>query len=211
MIFLNRQEAGVQLTKKLIAYQFVEPLIFALSQGGVPVAYEVAKAFKAPLDLVIVRQKVAFEKPLAKVEFVPMADMLLLNEDAKYYLRICQTQSNNTIKAIEEALRQFKSDRPLTDMRGRIIILIDDGLSIGSNTLALIQAIHKIGPQKLILAIPVVIEEMQAWLEPEVDAFIYIESVADSHQLNHAYREAEQPAIETIDTLLKQAHKAACP
>src|SRR3954462_8856491 len=136
MLFRNRTEGGRQLAAKLAEYaDRPDVLVLALPRGGVPVAYEVARALHAPLDVFLVRKLgVPGHEELA-MGAIAGGGVRLLNEDVVQNLRIpAQVIEAVTARELDELRRRerdYYGDRPAPDVRGRTVILIDDGLATG--------------------------------------------------------------------------------
>ena len=160
MIYSDRREAGRVLASKLMKYKNrPELIVLALPRGGVPVAYEVAQALNAPLDIFLVRKLgVPGHEELA-MGAIATGGVRVLNDDVVDYLNI----SDSVIDAItDEELRElrrreraYRGDRPEPDVSGQTVILVDDGLATGSTIRAAAQALRQQGPKKIVVAVPV--------------------------------------------------------
>src|SRR5688500_10575967 len=137
MIFRDRTDAGQQLAARLKRYaNSPDVLVLALPRGGVPVAYEVAKELKAPLDIFLVRKLgVPGHEELA-VGAIASGGVRVVNEDIVNYLSIpdevIDAVAASEQRELERRERAYREDRPPPDVKDRMVILIDDGLATGS-------------------------------------------------------------------------------
>src|SRR5258705_9133560 len=155
MIFRDRTDAGRQLAARLTRYaERTDVLVLALPRGGVPVAYEVAKALKAPLDVFLVRKLgVPGHEELA-MGAIASGGVRVLNEDLVDYLKI-PDEVIDAVAAVEQRElerreRAYRDDRPPPDVKDRIVILVDDGLATGSTMRAVVAAFGLQNPQRLV-------------------------------------------------------------
>jgi len=159
--FRDRIEAGQllgrELAKRLGAN--ADAIVLALPRGGVPVGAEVAKALNAPLDVFIVRKLgVPGHEELA-MGAIASGGVRVLNRDVLDYARITQQQIDAVAAREERELSrretEYRGNRPPLDVRGRTVIIVDDGLATGSTMRAAVQALHAMEPKRVIVAVPV--------------------------------------------------------
>src|SRR5689334_20956234 len=160
MLFCNRRDAGRQLAKKLMQYRGVQGVIvLALPRGGVPVAYEVARALGAPLDVFLVRKLgVPGQEELA-MGAIATGGVRVLNDEVVRMLQIPEDVIDSVAETewreLERRERAYRDDRHLPRIRGRTVILIDDGLATGSSMRAAVAALRRQGPARVVVAVPV--------------------------------------------------------
>jgi predicted phosphoribosyltransferase len=160
MIYRDRIHAGKYLAAQLGEYaNRYDVMVLALPRGGVPVGYEVAKALQAPLDIFLVRKLgVPGHEELA-MGAIATGGVRILNDDVVDYLQIPGSviDSVTTIEEREMVRREraYRGDRPEPDVRGKIVILIDDGLATGSTMRAATAALRLQDPAKIVVAVPV--------------------------------------------------------
>ncbi|MDJ0732707.1 MAG: phosphoribosyltransferase [Nostocaceae cyanobacterium] len=158
--FRNRTEAGKLLEKKLTAYaNHKDGMVVALPRGGVPVAFEVAKALNLPLDICIVRKLgVPGHKELA-MGAIASGGVRVLNYDVVSWLNISsQTIDEVAAKELRELERRdrvYRGNRPLLNVRDRTVILIDDGIATASTIKAAITILKEQEPKSIVVAVPV--------------------------------------------------------
>lgn len=177
MHFEDRRDAGRKLAVQLSGYAGrADVLVLGLPRGGVPVAYEVARALAAPLDVFLVRKLgVPGHEELA-VGAVASGGVRVLNREVMKRRRIPRRVVNEVTAAELQELgrreRAYRGDRLPLDVRGRTAILVDDGLATGSTMRAAIAALRPRGPDRLVVAVPVASPETRASLRAEVDEVV---------------------------------------
>jgi putative phosphoribosyl transferase len=160
MIYRDRSEAGKKLATQLRDYANRDDvLVLALPRGGVPVAYEVAKALNAPLDVFLVRKLGVPGYPELAMGAIATGGIRVLNNDVLDHLRIPE-QVIDSIVAIEERElerreREYRGNRPEPKVQGKTVILIDDGLATGSTMRAAAAALRQQNPDRIVVAVPV--------------------------------------------------------
>jgi len=210
MPFRNRADAGRQLAAKLIAYAD-DPtvMVLGLPRGGVPVAYEVAVALRAPLDVFVVRKLgVPGHRELA-MGAVASGGVRVLNHEVIEALGITPA----TIEAVaaselRELIRQerlYRGDAPSPSFRGRQVIIVDDGLATGSTMLAAVRAIRQNEPAKIVVAVPVGAEETCDRLSYETDELACLLTPPLFHAVSLWYEEFSQTSDEEVRSLLEAA------
>jgi predicted phosphoribosyltransferase len=172
-VFEDRAHAGRVLARKLADLAGrPDVLVLALPRGGVPVAYEVAHELKAPLDVFNVRKLgVPGHEELA-LGAIATGGVRVINEDVVQALRIGDQVIEQVTEAHrgELALRErlYRDDRPPPDVRGRTVILVDDGLATGTTMRAAVAALSRLGPAAIIVAVPAAAGDSRARLGYEV-------------------------------------------
>jgi putative phosphoribosyl transferase len=176
--FANRQAAGRALASELTKRHLVAPVVLALPRGGVPVAVEIAKSLKAPLDLVLVRKiGVPFQPELAAAAVVDGGEPeLVVNEDVIGLAGVdrdyIDREAKRELAEIERRRQAYLGGRARVPLEGRTLIVVDDGIATGASIRAALKALRRRGPKALILAVPVAPSETVQALRAEVDQLI---------------------------------------
>jgi putative phosphoribosyl transferase len=181
MPFENREEAGERLAAALGRLRDADVVVFALPRGGVPVAAPIARALHAPLDLALVRKIGAPHQP--ELAMGAVADsgtpIVVRNEDVialldvgdERFERICARECAEIARRRE----LYLGSRRRADAKGRIAIVVDDGVATGATTRAALQAVRALEPERLILAVPVAPAEVVEALRGEADEIVCLE------------------------------------
>jgi predicted phosphoribosyltransferase len=214
MRFRDRTDAGRRLAGKLARYQGRDDvLVLALPRGGVPVGAEVAQALGAPLDVFLVRKLgVPGHEELA-MGAIASGGVRVLNEDVVDQLRI----SPRWIDAVaaeegEELARReaaYRDGRPAPDVRGKTVILVDDGLATGASMKAAVAALRRLGPERIVAAVPVGAPDTCRELGELADAVVCAETPDPFYAVGSWYADFEQTSDEEVRELLAAAQPAA--
>ena len=213
MMFLDRRDAGRMLAKQLAALAGRDDvLVLGLPRGGVPVAFEVAAALRAPLDVFVVRKLgVPGQEELA-MGALASGGLRVLNQDVVRTLGI----SLETVDAVarresEELMRRerlYRGDRPAPEPAGKTVILIDDGLATGSTMRAAAAALRQRGPARVIVAVPVAARQTCEQLRREVDELVCAATPSPFLAVGQWYAEFGQTSDEEVRELLRRAEAA---
>jgi putative phosphoribosyl transferase len=208
--FADRAEAGEKLATKLLTYaDRPDVLVLALPRGGVPVAYEVARALHAPLDVFIVR-KLGFpgHEELA-MGAIATGGVRVLNQEVMRYVdlpdEVIDTVANREQQELERRQHLYRGDRPPPEVRGRTVILVDDGLATGSTMRAAATALRQMEPSKIIVAVPVAAAETCDEFRDEVDEVICAVTPEPFMAVGMWYSDFSQTSDEEVRELLEQA------
>lgn len=209
--FLNRTEAGKALAEVLAEKNYDDPVILALPRGGVPVAIEVVRALKAPLDLVMVRKIGAPGQQELAVAAVVNGDdpQIVVNEGIAQAFGLTdediEKMSHSRLDEIRRRRGVYLSGRTQVPIKGRTVIVVDDGIATGATTRASLKAVRRRDPAKLVLAVPVapqdVVEEMRA----EVDEVICLSTPHPFQAIGLHYVDFGQTSDEEVVRLLDEA------
>src|SRR2546429_6225689 len=159
--FRDRHEAGRRLADKLVAYaKRPDVLVLALPRGGVPVAYEVARRLRAPLDVFLVRKLGVPGYEELAMGALASGGVQVLNHDVVRQLGIPQDAIRSVaareLEELERREKLYRNGRPAPDVTGKTVILVDDGLATGSTMRAAMAALRKYEPRAIVVALPVV-------------------------------------------------------
>jgi putative phosphoribosyl transferase len=178
--FRNRTEAGKMLAECLTDYGNEENLlVLALPRGGVPVAFEVARALNLPLDVCIVRKLgVPGHKELA-MGAIAAGGIIVLNADVIKSLginkEVIQTVAAEELEELQRRDRTYRGDTPPINVKDKTVILIDDGIATGSTMRAAIAILNEQQPKKIVVAVPVALASTYKQLQSEVDRVVCLQ------------------------------------
>ena len=210
MIYRDRIDAGKQLAARLADYADRDDvLILALPRGGVPVAYEVSKALRAPLDIFLVRKLgVPGHEELA-MGAIATGGVRVLNEDVVDYLRIpgevIEAVAADELRELERRERAYRDNRPEPDVRAKTVILIDDGLATGSTMRAAAAALRQQNPARIVVAVPVSASQTCNEYRMGVDEIICASTPEPFMGVGQWYLDFSQTTDEEVRELLTKA------
>jgi putative phosphoribosyl transferase len=180
MPFRDRREAGRRLAERLSGLRGSEPLVLGLPRGGVPVAYEVARALDAPLDILVVRKLgVPFQPELGMgavgEDGVRVLNPEVLREAGVSEAQVAEVEARERAE-VEERAKRLRGGRPPVPLVGRTVIIVDDGLATGGTARAAIHVARARGAERVVLAVPVAPPDTVAALAREADEVIAVET-----------------------------------
>jgi putative phosphoribosyl transferase len=214
MLFENRRDAGQQLAKKLMKYR-PQPnlLVLALPRGGVPVAFEVAMALNAPLDIFLVRKLgVPGHEELA-MGAIASGGVRVLNQSVIRNLQISQNDIEVVARQEQAELERrehlYRGEHPTSELHGRTIILVDDGLATGATMSAAVTALRQQQPARIVVAIPVAVSETCDAFRDHVDEIICAVTPEPFYAVGLWYKDFSQTTDEEVRDLLTRANQRA--
>jgi putative phosphoribosyl transferase len=209
--FRDRKDAGRRLAEALSGYKGEHPVVLALPRGGVPVATEVAHALAAPLDLILVRKiGVPFHPELAMGAVVDgSAPLVVRNEDVIRAARVSEAEfvaiRDRELAEIKRRRARYVGDRSHPDLKGRVVIVIDDGIATGATTRAALRAVRKQEPSRLVLAVPVAPTSTLQELRDEADEIVCLEDYEPFGAVGAYYADFGQTSDEEVAALLARS------
>lgn len=203
LVFRDRRDAGEQLGAELMQYAGLpNVVVLGLPRGGVAVAYEVAKALHAPLDVFVVRKLgVPGHRELA-MGAIASGGLRVINTDVIQSLKIApqiiDAVAAHEQKELERQHTAYRGDIPLLDLAGRIVIVVDDGLATGSTMRAAVRAIRQSAPARIVVAVPVGAADTCRSLGSEVDEVVCLSVPPDFHAVSLWYHDFPQITDEEV-------------
>jgi predicted phosphoribosyltransferase len=211
-LYRDRFEAGQRLATKLMTYaDRQDVLVLALPRGGVPVAYEVAKALQAPLDVFIVRKLGVPGREELAMGAIATGGIRVLNETVVSMLqipeRIIDAVTAREQQELERREHLYRDDRPAPAVQDHIVILIDDGLATGSTMRAAIAALRLQHPARIVVAVPVAAPSTCEELGREVDEIVCAQTPEPFYGVGLWYQDFSQTTDEEVHDLLIQSEQ----
>ena len=216
VLFQNRREAGQALAAMLDEYlNRGDVLVLALPRGGVPVAFELAKALRAPLDVFVVRKLgVPGQEELA-MGAIATGGVRVLNEEVVQSLGIPQAVIDAAASAEQKELQRreklYRDARPPVEVQGRTVILVDDGLATGSTMRAAVMALRQQGPARIVVAVPVGAPSTCDEFRADVDQIVCGFTPEPFYGVGQWYEDFSQTSDEEVRQLLDLAAKRERP
>jgi putative phosphoribosyl transferase len=210
MIYRNRSEAGKYLAAQLTRYADRDDLlVLALPRGGVPVAFEVAKELRAPLDIFLVRKLGLPGHEELAMGAIATGGVRVLNDDVVDYLEISDDVIDSIaaeeLTELERRERAYRGNRPEPEVRGKTVILVDDGLATGATMRAAASALRQQGPARIVVAVPVSAPETCDEYKMGVDEIICAATPIRFYGVGRWYRDFSQTTDEEVRDLLKRS------
>lgn len=210
-MFKDRKEAGELLAQKLFGYKKEHPLILALPRGGVPVAYEVARALEAPLDTLVVRKIGSPNNPEFGVGAIAPGDVIILDNNALASSGLSRVDIDPVIEKelheMERRILHYKSGEYAKDSPAKTVIIVDDGLATGVTARAAIESVLlQYKPLKLIFAAPICARDSAQGLRNLVDV-VCLKEPEDFLAVGYWYEDFPQTTDEEVVELLEKAKK----
>lgn len=210
----NRVHAGQLLAQALQRYAGRnDVIVLALPRGGVPVAFEVASALKAPLDLMLVRKLGSPGQEELAMGAIATGGVRVMNVDVVDMLRISdeaiEAVARREEKELERRQKAYRGTAPPPELRDQCVILIDDGIATGATIRSAIRAVRAQGPSRIVVAAPVAPEETVDVLKREADEVVCLATPEPFTAIGCWYHEFPQTSDEEVKDLLARASKSA--
>jgi putative phosphoribosyl transferase len=214
--FHDRYDAGRLLAAALREYAGrPNLLVLALPRGGVPVACEVARALDAPLDVFLVRRLGAPDHEELAMGAIATGGVRVLNE---HVIRLAEIDEATIARVaaeeqreLERREREYRGDRPSLDVRGRIVVLVDDGLATGSTMRAAVLALKEQAPAAVVIAVPVAARETRDAFRTEVDDVVCVSTPEPFFAVGRWYEDFADTSDDDVRRLLADARRRVEP
>ncbi|AKX95370.1 phosphoribosyltransferase [Neomoorella thermoacetica] len=207
MLFKDRRDAGQQLAGALQGYLGQGALILAVPRGGVLVAVPVVKALDAEMDLIIPRKVGLPANPEVAAAAVAPDGTVLYNDKV---LEAChltpadlQAAVDRELAEIKRRLTLYRGNRPLPVMRGRLVIIVDDGIATGLTIKAALKSVRKYKPRRLVLAVPVAPPDTLTVLRPMVEDLVCLAAPEPFYAVGQFYRDFRQVSDAEVKACLE--------
>ena len=211
--FADRRSAGIELASKLAHFaNRNDVVVLALPRGGVPVAYEVAEALNAPLDIFLVRKLGLPGHPELAMGAIASGDIQVLNQEVVRFYGISPAAIDSVARderrELERREREYRRGRSITDLRNKTVILVDDGLATGSTMRAAVEAVRQHQRARVIVAVPVGAPSTCAEFAYITDETVCARTPPNFSAVGLWYRDFSQTTDNEVRTLL-EAHERA--
>lgn len=210
--FRDRREAGHLLGESLAAAHGSEAIVLALPRGGVPVAYEVARRLGARLDILIVRKLGIPGHEEYAMGAIASGGVCVLNREVMRETGIPESALDAVLerehRELERREQAYRGRRPALDVRGRTVVVVDDGLATGATMLAAVRALRQREPARLVVAVPVAPPDTCAALRQEADEVVCLRTPEPFHAVGLWYGAFPQTSDEEVQELLAAAGQA---
>ncbi len=211
--YLNRRDAGLDLAERLGRFgNRQDVVVLALPRGGVPVAYEVARALEAPLDVFLVRKLgVPGHRELA-MGAIASGDVRVLNDDVVQWYRIPEAVIEEVAREeqaeLERRERTYRDGRKPADVAGKVVLLVDDGLATGSSMKAAVRAVRARTPSRVVVAVPVGAPQTCRELATIADEVVCARTPEYFSAVGQWYLDFSQTTDDEVRQLLSEASRS---
>ena len=213
--FTNRTEAGRALAQRLSRMALPAPIVvLALPRGGVPIGVEVARALKAPLDLLLVRKIGApWQRELALAAVVEGDPPdIVIDEEVRRgmstHTEYIEAQAQVQLREIARQRQAYLSGRPAASVEGSTVVVVDDGIATGTTMRAALKALRRRRPAALVLAVPVAPGDTLEQLRGEVDQVVCLDTPYPFHAVGEHYVRFHQVEDDEVIAALDAAARA---
>jgi putative phosphoribosyl transferase len=211
MLFVNRISAGQQLAASLICLRDDNPVVLGLPRGGVPVAYEVATALAAPLDVIVVRKLGVPYQPELGMGAVGEGGVRVINDEVVRSALVSEkelaTVERRERAEVEARAARFRGDHSAIPLTGRTVILVDDGIATGSTMRAACQVARARGATRVIVAVPVGAHDALTGLRNDADEVICLYTPRSFFGVGQWYRQFAQTSDAEVTQLLERSDR----
>jgi putative phosphoribosyl transferase len=211
-MFADRSEAGRLLAQALIAYAGTDPLVLGLPRGGVPVADEIVQVLGGELDVWLVRKLGAPGQPELGIGAIAEGPAVVLDRAIVRGLAIERAElfaiAHREMAEIERRIAHFRGDRPVPDVRGRTVILVDDGIATGGTMRAAIRGVTRRGAGHVVVAAPVAAAPTCEQLRRDADELVCLHEADGMLAIGLWYEDFRQVHDEQVARILEHAHAA---
>jgi putative phosphoribosyl transferase len=209
-VFLNRTEAGQSLAAALRNFRGTpDLLVLGIPRGGIPVAFEVARVLRAPLDVFVVRKLGLPSDPECAMGALASGGVRILNADVIAALGIrgsvIDAVARGELKELERRELAYRGSTTPPVVRHKTVILVDDGIATGASIKAAIKALRALKPERLIVAVPASSRSSLAEIQPLVDETVVLEIPEPFHAVAQSYAEFPQTSDTEVTGLLQKA------
>ena len=214
-LFVDRTDAGRRLAARLATLKLDNPVVYALPRGGVPVAVEIGKALRAPVDLLLVRKIGAPGAPELALAAVIDGDeaQIVVNEDVRRLTggdaRYLEQARRVALEEIERRRAVYEKGRPHVSPAGRTAIVVDDGLATGATAKAALLALRRRGAARVVLAVPVAPIETLREMRRETDDVVCLEPAEHFRGVGAFYSDFRQLTDADVLAALREAETGA--
>jgi predicted phosphoribosyltransferase len=212
-MYVDRADAGRALANSLAHLRAApDAIVLGLPRGGVPVAYEVARALDLPLDVLVVRKLGLPQQPELAMGAIASGGALVVNDEVVRYLG-GRHESFEAVRAreqgeLERRERDYRGARPPLEMTGRTAILVDDGLATGATMEAAVRALRSLGARRIVVAVPVASQEAIERIEALADEVVCLAAPPFFSAVGQWYADFGQTEDAEVRDLLARASVA---
>ena len=208
MLFRNREEAGRRLAKALEGFKGRDTVVLGIPRGGVVVANEVAKALGARLDVVVTRKIEAPGEPEYALGAVTQEGEVIMDRQAAESLGASPAYLDDQVRKkreeVRERMERLRGSAPYPDLRGKVVVIVDDGIATGSSVGAAVMSVRKRNPREVVVAVPVAPRDALEVLKEEGAKVICLETPGPFLAIGEFYGDFDQVEDLEVKRILDQ-------
>ncbi|HYB03959.1 MAG TPA: phosphoribosyltransferase [Nitrososphaerales archaeon] len=209
-MFRDRKEVGQLLADRIRKLNIKNPIVLAIPRGGVPVAREIALAIRAPLDLVITR-KIGFPgEPEYAIGAVTQEGHIIVDHQTVSRMGVTEKylkeEAERQTKEIQSRMERYRGETSYPDLKGKDVIIVDDGIATGNTILAAIESVRRKNPASIILAIGVAPPDAIRKLTKSVDSVICLDTPEPFFSIGEFYVSFEQVDDDEVQRILTEVN-----
>lgn len=202
--FKNRRDAAMQLVEKLKQYKGSNGIVLAIPRGGVPIGYIISKELELPLEITLSKKIGHPSNPEFAVGSVSLQGVVIDEHVAGVSKKYIDEESKKLLQNLQDKFKLFMGNNKPSDLKNKIVIIVDDGIATGNTIKASVLAIRKSNPKKIVIAVPVSPKETAMKLGDLVDELICIQTPSEFYGVGQFYDDFSQVDDEEVIKLLKQ-------
>lgn len=209
ILFKDRVEAGEKLSTALREFKGRDIIVLGIPRGGVVVAARVAKALGAPLDVVVTRKIEAPGEPEYALGAITQEGDVIMDRQAAESLGASKEYLDDQIRKkreeVKERMRRFRGDAPYPELRGKVVVIVDDGIATGSSVSAAVMSVKKGSPLQVVVAVPVAPADAIDMLTQDGTRVVCLETPGPFLAIGEFYEEFEQVEDGEVKKILDQS------
>jgi putative phosphoribosyl transferase len=202
--FKNRQDAAMALVEKLKEYKNADGVVLAIPRGGVPIGYTISKELGLPLEITLSKKIGHPHNPEFAVGSVCLQGVIVDEQVDGISKKYIEEESKRLMKLLQAKYKLYMGNRKPTNLKGKIVIIIDDGIATGNTIKATIIAIRKSNPKRIIVAVPVSPKDTAVKMNDLVDEFICLQTPNEFYGVGQFYDDFSQVSDDEVIDLLKK-------
>jgi putative phosphoribosyl transferase len=210
MSFVDRSDAGRRLGERLAYLRADHVVVVGLPRGGVSVAYEVARALDAPLDVIVVRKIGVPQQPELGMGAIAEDGVRIVDASFGHSLGVTDRAFASTEARehteLERRAQLYREDRPRLDLAGRTCVVVDDGVATGSSARAACQVARRRGAARVVLAVPVAPMGWEREMVDDADEFVCLETPRSFYAVGQFYANFDQTSDDDVIECLQRSH-----
>lgn len=209
-VYDDRRDAGLSLVPEIQRCVLKAPIILGLPRGGIPVAYEVASAINAPLDVLIVRKLGFPSQPELALGAIASGGVRILNDRLVDRLlgdadAVIEDLVARETEELQRRDKLYRGDRPYPELQNKEVVIVDDGMATGATMRAAAEAVKSKNPAKVIVAVPTGSADAVRWVENTADQVICLDIPTPFFAVGNFYRNFGQTTDEEVRSILQEA------